>query len=445
MKKVISILLSVLLAASFTIAAAADETGENAGTVPGTSAALTLDGVMDEAYQSGLVLEGFKLSDGEPGDTAVKYYLTYTADALWVFADVPDDTLETVLENEDQPNYKMDSVEVMLDPDNGGYNTPDETPFQMRVDYQGNLSARLGQGGTSLYHSPERDGNVDFFEAVAVVVDGGFQAEYRIPLEDLTPGRAMGLNICYNDWDEDGLDRVVYTTTKLVDSWYPESFDYVVLGEIAAPSYEYPASGADGNVITGTVIGNETGWGDNADAGAAAAFDGNPASFFDPLGVGDGFCGIDAGESYILDKVVVLSRDGFNDRFVGAMIQGSNDGENWTTLWTSDAEGTYPDYCTVTEFENNTGYSQFRYFNETNHGDVAEVEFYGTPGKVEPAPAEEAPAEEAPAEEAPAAEAPVDQTLDQKAEAPNTFDFGILAAVASVVSLGGFALTRKKH
>ena len=132
------------------------------------------------------------------------------------------------------------------------------------------------------------------------------------------------------------------------------------------------------------------------------------------------------------------------------MIQGSNDGENWTTLWTSDAEGTYPDYCTVTEFENNTGYSQFRYYNETNHGDVAEVEFYGTPGKVEPAPAEEAPAEEAPAEEAPAeeapaAEAPVDQTLDQKAEAPNTFDFGILAAAASVVSLGGFALTRKKH
>ena len=42
-------------------------------------------------------------------------------------------------------------------------------------------------------------------------------------------------------------------------------------------------------------------------------------------------------------------------------------------------------------------------------------------------------------------DASVDQTLDQKAEAPNTFDFGILAAVASVISLGGFALTRKKH
>ena len=39
----------------------------------------------------------------------------------------------------------------------------------------------------------------------------------------------------------------------------------------------------------------------------------------------------------------------------------------------------------------------------------------------------------------------VDETLDNKAEAPNTFDFGIIAAAAAVASLGGFALTKKKH
>ena len=55
------------------------------------------------------------------------------------------------------------------------------------------------------------------------------------------------------------------------------------------------------------------------------------------------------------------------------------------------------------------------------------------------------PVAEEPAAEEPAEEPSVDQTLDQKAEAPNTFDFGILAAVASVVSLGGFALTKKRH
>ncbi len=164
-----------------------------------------------------------------------------------------------------------------------------------------------------------------------------------------------------------------------------------------APAFSYPSSGADGSIINGTVIGNAEGWGGNAAAGAAAAFDGDPATFFDPLGKGDGFCGMDAGEPYILDKVVILSRYvdyDWNERFDGAQIQGSNDGENWTTLWTSDTVGTAPEYYTVTEFENNTGYSQFRYYNEKNHGDVAEVEFYGNPGKVEA----EAPAEE-PAEE----------------------------------------------
>ena len=62
----------------------------------------------------------------------------------------------------------------------------------------------------------------------------------------------------------------------------------------------------------------------------------------------------------------------------------------------------------------------------------------------EPAPEEpaaEEPAPEEPAAEEPAADEPkanVDETLDNKAEAPNTFDFGILAAAAAVLSLAGF-------
>ena len=43
---------------------------------------------------------------------------------------------------------------------------------------------------------------------------------------------------------------------------------------------------------------------------------------------------------------------------------------------------------------------------------------------------------------APAAAA--DEALDQKAEAPNTFDFGIVAAIAAVISLGGFAVSKKR-
>ncbi|MBQ3859050.1 MAG: hypothetical protein II779_00870, partial [Clostridia bacterium] len=38
-----------------------------------------------------------------------------------------------------------------------------------------------------------------------------------------------------------------------------------------------------------------------------------------------------------------------------------------------------------------------------------------------------------------------DEALDAKEEAPNTFDFGVIAAIAAVVSLGGFAVSKKRH
>ena len=41
-----------------------------------------------------------------------------------------------------------------------------------------------------------------------------------------------------------------------------------------------------------------------------------------------------------------------------------------------------------------------------------------------------------------AAAASADEALDAKEEAPNTFDFGVIAAA---ISLGGFAVSRKKH
>ncbi|MBR4206868.1 MAG: laminin G domain-containing protein, partial [Clostridia bacterium] len=116
-----------------------------------------------------------------------------------------------------------------------------------------------------------------------------------------------------------------------------------------AAAAAYPASGESGNALVGTVIGNETGWGGNADAGAAAAFDGNPATFFDPLGQGDGYCGMDMGRKVVLDKVVILSRADWNARFKGAEIRGNNEDnvDTAVTLWKSDVEGTNPDYYVI--------------------------------------------------------------------------------------------------
>ena len=236
---------------------------------------------------------------------------------------------------------------------------------------------------------------------------------------------------------------------------------------------KYPSSGVsvpDGSVvIKGTVIGNETGWGGNPDTGAAAAFDGDINTFFDPLGTGDGFCGMDAGKPYVLTKVAIHPRDAQLARFYGATIQGSNDGEEWTDIWMSLDEATEWTWHEVEadDFdESGVAYRYYRYYNMLSHGDVAEVEFYGYPedGVVDEAPAAEettapeteaeteapaaeettAPAEtEAPAEET---EAP-EETVETPAEttAPQTFDMGVIAAAAAVVSAAGYAVSKKRR
>ena len=74
---------------------------------------------------------------------------------------------------------------------------------------------------------------------------------------------------------------------------------------------------------------------------------------------------------------------------------------------------------------------------------------------VEEAPVEEAPVEEAPVEEAPAEEAPAEEVVVEEAsteataeeateEAAQTFDFGVIAAVAAIVSAAGYAISKKR-
>ena len=184
------------------------------------------------------------------------------------------------------------------------------------------------------------------------------------------------------------------------------------------PAAAYPASGTaipDGSVcIKGELIGNETGWGGSETAGRAAAFDGNIDTFFDPLGTGDGFCGIDCGKPYVLTKIVIHPRTTFLDRFYGATIQGSDSPEDdaeWTDIWMSMDAATDVAYQEILPdaFEsdaNGKAFRYYRYYNMLSHGDVAEVELYGYPedGVVDAFPAGDAAATEATATEATATE-----------------------------------------
>ncbi len=146
--------------------------------------------------------------------------------------------------------------------------------------------------------------------------------------------------------------------------------------------YGAPLAGYNGPVqLSGDVIGERVGWDGTEGTGAAAAFDGDRYSYYDPTvqGADHTYCGIDAGKQYILSSVKVLPRDSQLGRFNGAEIQGSNDKKNWTTLCMSDHGVNVWDWQTFTEFDDNTGYRYFRYWNGREHGDVAEVRFYGYP------------------------------------------------------------------
>ena len=173
------------------------------------------------------------------------------------------------------------------------------------------------------------------------------------------------------------------------------------------PAAAYPSSGTaipDGSVcIKGELIGNETGWGGSTTAGRAAAFDGDTTTFFDPLGVGDGYTGVDCGKPYILTKIVICPRTDWTSRYYGATIQGSDSLEEdaeWTDIWMSMDAATELTYQEILPdaFEsdaNGKAFRYYRYYNMLSHGDVAEVELYGYPedGVVDAFPAADAAAD----------------------------------------------------
>ena len=227
----------------------------------------------------------------------------------------------------------------------------------------------------------------------------------------------------------------------------------------------YPSSGVtppDGSfIIKGELIGLEEGWGGNADAGRAAAFDGDINTYFDPLGTGDGYAGVDAGEQYTLTYIAIHPRDGQIVRFDGAEINGSNDGENWELIWISEGEAEEWTWQKISadQFKiQNPTFRYFRYFNEFTHGDVGEVELYGVPvdGTVDWLPVEEeiiieeeAPAAQTPAADAPAAEAAPEAAPAEApaapAAAPQTSDTLSLVIAAAVTAFGSAVIVSKKR
>ncbi len=197
-----------------------------------------------------------------------------------------------------------------------------------------------------------------------------------------------------------------------------------------------PAEGS--NILKGKVIGGATGWDNNPAIGAAAAFNGNHGDCYDQYEPADKsveerikteYPGMMMEEKYILTSARVwptADADWQAERMNGAAIQGSNDGETWVTLYQFTAPAVVGEhrFYDVTEFENNTGYTMFRYVNLNGHTDCRELQFFGY---VAPAAEPEQP---------------------EQPSSPETADFTVKAVAVAVVmtsAMAAVAVSRKKN
>ena len=164
---------------------------------------------------------------------------------------------------------------------------------------------------------------------------------------------------------------------------YWNGYEHGDVAEIELYGYPAGTTVAGPQKLSGEIIGERFGWDGSEGTGAAAAFDGDRHTYYDPTAQGAeyAYAGLHADQPYILSKVRIMPREGWTDRFRGGSIQGSNDGEDWTNMWTSPSAAEAWEWQIVTDFEDNTGYTYFRYWNGESHGDVGELEFFGFPAE----------------------------------------------------------------
>ncbi len=144
----------------------------------------------------------------------------------------------------------------------------------------------------------------------------------------------------------------------------------------------------------------------------------------------------------LIDQQFPVSAIGADTFFLGHPEDSRN--------WTGDVHSVryYTVALTADQVAQNVAADQAKYFGDAAEAPVAETEAVAeetvaeTEAAVEETVAEtEAAVEETVAETVAETEAPAEETVE--AEAPQTFDFGVVAAVAAIVSAAGYAVSKK--
>jgi endo-1,4-beta-xylanase len=138
------------------------------------------------------------------GATA-KVWLLWDENALYVYAEVAD----SVLSAASNTVYLQDSIEIFLDENNHKTYFYEPDDGQYRVSFENTTSF----GST---------GDVDGFDSVAVVIDGGYAVEVYLPFRTIvaSDGAVLGFDFQVNDDQGSGVrDSISKWNDETNDSW----------------------------------------------------------------------------------------------------------------------------------------------------------------------------------------------------------------------------------
>ncbi|MCD7748400.1 MAG: discoidin domain-containing protein [Firmicutes bacterium] len=131
-------------------------------------------------------------------------------------------------------------------------------------------------------------------------------------------------------------------------------------------------SGTEISIISVIDDGNGT-YEDSEDTTSDHVFDGDTSTYYDGA-VEDAWVGCTF-DSTVISTVLVYARTDLYERMSEAEIQGSNDGESWTTLYTITEEENAEGQWIVCDITDTTAYTYLRIYG-CGYGNVAEMKLY---------------------------------------------------------------------
>ena len=409
MKKVLSLVLAGLLTASMAVVAGAQAGNENIGTIPFVVEGAAIDAEKDAAYANAMVTEVAKGFGGDATATATAYAI-HNGENLYVYAEIMDaDMVECDPAKQESAPWETDSFEIILD----GSNTTADTLYQARVDWAGWASyyTNLGsKGGITGYGPASAPAVVD---CAATEIDGGYAIEVALNLAKFAtvPGNKIGIHYQVNDMHADGSAQTVMTASGQ-GPWDGPNYLEATMAPVAG--YISLATFADGMVIDDDTTQDKGG-------------SGQPIQIMEEYGCGYsstndvvGFEDVDFGANgadavtvrfgYGNDNNTVTTLDVMIDDPNGAAVAKMNVG--YTGAWTIAGSG----YITIpVEIPAGVHSVYFKFTNELS-GSLSEAYF----SEAEPA------------------------AVEDVAGAPATFDAGVIAAVAAIISAAGYAVSKKR-